>query len=161
MRIVFQDPMQSLDPHMSIADIVSEPLGHRDLKAVERALEEVGLDADMLNRLPHEFSGGQRQRISIARALVSSPDILLADEPVSALDVSVRARVLALLDRLVSERQLTTLFVSHDLHVVRSLCTTVAVMREGKIVEYGATEDVFNNPQHEYTKALIEAIPSL
>lgn len=161
MRIVFQDPMQSLDPHMSIADIVSEPLGHRDLKAVERALEEVGLDADMLNRLPHEFSGGQRQRISIARAFVSSPDILLADEPVSALDVSVRARVLALLDRLVSERQLTTLFVSHDLHVVRSLCTTVAVMREGKIVEYGATEDVFNNPQHEYTKALIEAIPSL
>lgn len=161
MRIVFQDPMQSLDPHMSIADIVSEPLGHRDLKAVERALEEVGLDADMMNRLPHEFSGGQRQRISIARALVSSPDILLADEPVSALDVSVRARVLALLDRLVSERQLTTLFVSHDLHVVRSLCTTVAVMREGKIVEYGATEDVFNNPQHEYTKALIEAIPSL
>ncbi|MBG9347526.1 ATP-binding cassette domain-containing protein [Corynebacterium belfantii] len=161
MRIVFQDPMQSLDPHMSIADIVSEPLGHRDLKAVERALEEVGLDADMMNRLPHEFSGGQRQRISIARALVSSPDILLADEPVSALDVSVRARVLALLDRLVSERQLTMLFVSHDLHVVRSLCTTVAVMREGKIVEYGATEDVFNNPQHEYTKALIEAIPSL
>lgn len=161
IRIVFQDPMQSLDPHMSIADIVSEPLGHRDLKAVERALEEVGLDADMMNRLPHEFSGGQRQRISIARALVSSPDILLADEPVSALDVSVRARVLALLDRLVSERQLTMLFVSHDLHVVRSLCTTVAVMREGKIVEYGATEDVFNNPQHEYTKALIEAIPSL
>lgn len=161
MRIVFQDPMQSLDPHMSIADIVSEPLGHRDLKAVERALEEVGLDADMMNRLPHEFSGGQRQRISIARALVSSPDILLADEPVSALDVSVRARVLALLDRLVSERQLTMLFVSHDLHVVRSLCTTVAVMREGKIVEYGATEDVFNNPQHEYTKALIVAIPSL
>ncbi|CAB0742800.1 ABC transporter ATP-binding protein [Corynebacterium diphtheriae] len=161
MRIVFQDPMQSLDPHMSIADIVSEPLGHRDLKAVERALEEVGLDAGMMNRLPHEFSGGQRQRISIARALVSSPDILLADEPVSALDVSVRAKVLALLDRLVSERQLTMLFVSHDLHVVRSLCTTVAVMREGKIVEYGLTEDVFNNPQHEYTKALIEAIPSL
>lgn len=161
MRIVFQDPMQSLDPHMSIADIVSEPLGHRDLKAVERALEEVGLDAGMMNRLPHEFSGGQRQRISIARALVSSPDILLADEPVSALDVSVRAKVLALLDRLVSERQLTMLFVSHDLHVVRSLCTTVAVMREGKIVEYGPTEDVFNNPQHEYTKALIEAIPSL
>ncbi|MHC9700043.1 ATP-binding cassette domain-containing protein [Corynebacterium diphtheriae] len=161
MRIVFQDPMQSLDPHMSIADIVSEPLGHRDLKAVERALEEVGLDAGMMNRLPHEFSGGQRQRISIARALVSSPDILLADEPVSALDVSVRAKVLALLDRLVSERQLTMLFVSHDLHVVRSLCTTVAVMREGKIVEYGPTEDVFNNPQHEYTKELIEAIPSL
>lgn len=161
MRIVFQDPMQSLDPHMSIADIVSEPLGHRDLKAVERALEEVGLNAGMMNRLPHEFSGGQRQRISIARALVSSPDILLADEPVSALDVSVRAKVLALLDRLVSERQLTMLFVSHDLHVVRSLCTTVAVMREGKIVEYGLTEDVFNNPQHEYTKALIEAIPSL
>lgn len=161
MRIVFQDPMQSLDPHMSIADIVSEPLGHRDLKAVERALEEVGLDAGMMNRLPHEFSGGQRQRISIARALMSSPDILLADEPVSALDVSVRAKVLALLDRLVRERQLTMLFVSHDLHVVRSLCTTVAVMREGKIVEYGLTEDVFNNPQHEYTKALIEAIPSL
>ncbi|MDT9409321.1 ATP-binding cassette domain-containing protein [Corynebacterium rouxii] len=161
MRIVFQDPMQSLDPHMSIADIVSEPLGHRDLKAVERALEEVGLEPEMITRLPHEFSGGQRQRISIARALVSSPDILLADEPVSALDVSVRAKVLALLDRLVSDRQLTMLFVSHDLHVVRSLCTTVAVMREGKIVEYGPTEDVFNNPEHEYTKALIEAIPSL
>lgn len=124
-------------------------------------MEEVGLSGEILHRFPHEFSGGQRQRISIARALIASPDILLADEPVSALDVSVRKKVLTLIDRLVHERHLTLLFVSHDLNVIRSVCSSVVVMHEGRIVEAGPVDEVFTNPKAEYTKQLLAAIPHL
>lgn len=162
-RMVFQDPRGSLDPRMSIREILTEgaataSVSDADLAA---ALAEVGLPSDILGRYPHEFSGGQRQRISIARAVMGQPDILLADEPVSALDVSVRKKVLALLDDLVEQKQLTMVFVSHDLHVVRSVCSTVAVMCQGEIVEYGPTEEIFNNPQHPYTVQLLEAAPRI
>ena len=120
-----------------------------------QALAEVGLPADSARRFPAEFSGGQRQRISIARAVAGRPEILLADEPVSALDVSVRAQVLGVLDELVEDYGLTLVFVSHDLSVVRQVCSTVAVMHEGRIVEHGATEEVWARPRHEYTKALL------
>lgn len=174
LQIVFQDPMASLDPRMRIADIVQEPLlnaanlqGGRPMNAqarqdaVAEMLESVGLRADDMKRFPHQFSGGQRQRISIARALVCRPRILVADEPVSALDVSVRAQVLNLLADLVDEYALTLLFVSHDLSVVRHLCDTVMVMRGGMVVESGTTQDIYDNPQEEYTQRLIEATPTI
>lgn len=167
LQIVFQDPFASLDPRMRIADIVAEPLiaagidkDERDARVVEM-ITAVDLDADSLRRYPHQFSGGQRQRISIARALVTKPQILVADEPVSALDVSVRAQVLNLLTDLVDEYALTLLFVSHDLGVVKHLCSDVIVMKAGQIVESGATEDIYANPQEEYTRSLIAATPSL
>ncbi|WP_244857506.1 dipeptide ABC transporter ATP-binding protein [Agromyces archimandritae] len=172
LQIVFQDPMGSLDPRMRVRDIVAEPLlnpanlragaggeGRREL--VARVLEQVGLPADAAERYPHEFSGGQRQRISIARALVCTPRVLLADEPVSALDVSVRAQVLNLLADLIDEAQLTLVFVSHDLGVVRYLCDRVAVMQAGRIVEIGPTEEIYERPQHPYTRSLVQASPSL
>ncbi|MGC2942353.1 MULTISPECIES: dipeptide ABC transporter ATP-binding protein [unclassified Brevibacterium] len=167
LQIVFQDPFASLDPRMRIADIVAEPLiaagvdGDERTTRVEEMIEAVDLDSDSLRRYPHQFSGGQRQRISIARALVTRPQILVADEPVSALDVSVRAQVLNLLTDLVDEYALTLLFVSHDLGVVKHLCSDVIVMRDGQIVESGATEDIYANPQEEYTRRLIAATPSL
>lgn len=167
LQIVFQDPFASLDPRMRIAEIVAEPLiaagVDKDERAarVEEMIAAVDLDADSLRRYPHQFSGGQRQRISIARALVTRPQILVADEPVSALDVSVRAQVLNLLTDLVDEYALTLLFVSHDLGVVKHLCSEVIVMRAGQIVESGATEDIYANPQEEYTRRLIAATPSL
>ena len=167
LQIVFQDPFASLDPRMRVADIVAEPLVaagvERDerLARVESMLEAVDLDAQSLSRYPHQFSGGQRQRISIARALVTRPQILVADEPVSALDVSVRAQVLNLLTDLVDDYALTLLFVSHDLGVVRHLCSEVIVMKDGRIVESGATEDIYANPQEDYTSRLIAATPSL
>nr|WP_152347708.1 ABC transporter ATP-binding protein [Brevibacterium sp. CFH 10365] len=167
LQIVFQDPFASLDPRMRIVDIVAEPLiaagVDNDERAarVEEMIAAVDLDADSLRRYPHQFSGGQRQRISIARALVTRPQILVADEPVSALDVSVRAQVLNLLTDLVDEYALTLLFVSHDLGVVRHLCSDVIVMKGGQIVESGATEDIYANPQEEYTRRLIAATPSL
>ncbi|WP_410710482.1 dipeptide ABC transporter ATP-binding protein [Brevibacterium sp. SIMBA_078] len=167
LQIVFQDPFASLDPRMRIADIVAEPLiaagVDKDERAarVEEMIAAVDLDKDSLRRYPHQFSGGQRQRISIARALVTRPQILVADEPVSALDVSVRAQVLNLLTDLVDEYALTLLFVSHDLGVVKHLCSEVIVMRAGQIVESGATEDIYANPQEEYTRRLIAATPSL
>lgn len=167
LQIVFQDPFASLDPRMRIADIVAEPLiaagidkDERNAR-VEEMITAVDLEADSLRRYPHQFSGGQRQRISIARALVTKPQILVADEPVSALDVSVRAQVLNLLTDLVDEYALTLLFVSHDLGVVKHLCSDVIVMRAGQIVESGATEDIYANPQEEYTRSLIAATPSL
>ncbi len=167
LQIVFQDPFASLDPRMRVADIVAEPLiaagidkDERDAR-VEEMITAVDLEADSLRRYPHQFSGGQRQRISIARALVTKPQILVADEPVSALDVSVRAQVLNLLTDLVDEYALTLLFVSHDLGVVKHLCSDVIVMRAGQIVESGATEDIYANPQEEYTRSLIAATPSL
>lgn len=160
-KMVFQDPMRSLDPRMTIREIVAEPLPRASDERIVEVLEEVGLSGEILDRFPHEFSGGQRQRISIARALIASPDILLADEPVSALDVSVRKKVLALIDRLVHERHLTLLFVSHDLNVIRSVCSSVVVMHEGRIVEAGPVDEVFANPKAEYTKQLLAAIPHL
>ncbi|WP_329069902.1 ABC transporter ATP-binding protein [Amycolatopsis sp. NBC_01480] len=161
LQIVFQDPMGSLDPRMRVRDIVSEPLGHRDPARVAELLDAVGLPAEAAMRYPHQFSGGQRQRISIARALAPSPRVLLADEPVSALDVSVRAQILDLLARLVAEYSLTLVFVSHDLGVVRHVCDRVAVMRRGEIVEIGDVEEVYDAPKHEYTRELLAAAPNL
>ncbi|WP_019159098.1 dipeptide ABC transporter ATP-binding protein [Brevibacterium senegalense] len=167
LQIVFQDPFASLDPRMSVADIIGEPLQSQGaprserLARAEELIEAVGLDRDSLTRFPHQFSGGQRQRISIARALVTRPRILVADEPVSALDVSVRAQVLNLLADLVDEYSLTLVFVSHDLGVVRHLCSDVAVMRSGEIVEQGPTDQVYDDPAHEYTRALVAATPTL
>lgn len=163
LQIVFQDPMGSLDPRMSVEDIVTEPLlvpGRTETRLQRRAmaaeiLQAVGLDEEALTRYPHQFSGGQRQRISIARALIVKPRVLVADEPVSALDVSVRAQVLNLLADLVDEYQLTLVFVSHDLAVVRHLCDRVVVMRTGEIVEEGNTESVYTDPQHSYTRTLV------
>lgn len=165
VQLVFQDPASSLDPRMPIGLSIAEPLRGRGLNKQQRmarvaeVLSDVGLDPEMATRLPHEFSGGQRQRISIARALSVRPKILLADEPVSALDVSVRAQVLALLDRMAADYGLTLLFVSHDLAVVRELCTHVAVVNHGRIVEHGLTENIWRNPQDPYTQALLAAIP--
>ena len=165
LQMVFQDPMSSLDPRMRVRDIVEEPLvaqGHQDRRRrVSELLEAVGLHASAADRYPHQFSGGQRQRISIARALAPSPHILVADEPVSALDVSVRAQVLNLITDLVQELSLTLVFVSHDLSVVRHVCHRVAVMHRGEIVEIGPTQEVYENPQHPYTRKLIDAIPTL
>ncbi|WP_407922835.1 dipeptide ABC transporter ATP-binding protein [Brevibacterium siliguriense] len=167
LQIVFQDPFASLDPRMRIADIVAEPLiaagVDKDERTarVEEMIAAVDLETDSLRRYPHQFSGGQRQRISIARALVTKPQILVADEPVSALDVSVRAQVLNLLTDLVDEYALTLLFVSHDLGVVKHLCSEVIVMRAGQIIETGATDDIYANCQEEYTRSLIAATPSL
>ncbi|WP_409461858.1 ATP-binding cassette domain-containing protein [Amycolatopsis sp. GA6-003] len=161
MQIVFQDPMGSLDPRMRVRDIVSEPLGRRSPERVAELLTAVGLPEDAAMRYPHQFSGGQRQRISIARALAPNPSVLIADEPVSALDVSVRAQILDLLARLVDEFSLTLIFVSHDLGVVRHVCDRVAVMRQGEIVEIGAVEQVYAQPEHEYTRELLAAAPNL
>jgi peptide/nickel transport system ATP-binding protein len=161
LQIVFQDPMGSLDPRMRVRDIISEPLGRRDPARVAELLDAVGLPTEAGTRYPHQFSGGQRQRISIARALAPRPSVLLADEPVSALDVSVRGQILDLLDSLVREFALTLVLVSHDLGVVRAVCDRVAVMRRGEIVEIGAVEEVYETPRHEYTRELLAAAPSL
>jgi oligopeptide/dipeptide ABC transporter ATP-binding protein len=165
LQMVFQDPMSSLDPRMRVRDIVAEPLvaqGNRAPRArVAELLKGVGLPETALHRYPHQFSGGQRQRISIARALAPAPDILLADEPVSALDVSVRAQVLNLISDLVDELELTLVFVSHDLSVVRHLCDRVAVMSAGQIVEIGPVEQLWRNPQHPYTQRLLAAVPTM
>jgi ABC-type glutathione transport system ATPase component len=165
MQLVFQDPMSSLDPRMRIRDIIAEPLVARGHPAsgerVAQLLEDVGLSADAADRYPHQFSGGQRQRISIARALAPGPRILVADEPVSALDVSVRAQVLNLISDLVDELSLTLIFVSHDLSVVKHVCDRVAVMNQGRIVETGPTAEVYAATAHPYTRKLVSAIPTL
>jgi peptide/nickel transport system ATP-binding protein len=165
LQMVFQDPMSSLDPRMRVRDIVAEPLvaqgNHAPQARVIELLTEVGLSEAAAHRYPHQFSGGQRQRISTARALAPSPGILLADEPVSALDVSVRAQVLNLISDLVDELNLTLVFVSHDLSVVRHLCDRVAVMNAGEIVETGSVEQVWRDPQHPYTRRLLAAVPTM
>ncbi|SEE39768.1 peptide/nickel transport system ATP-binding protein [Arthrobacter alpinus] len=169
LQIVFQDPMGSLNPRMRVLDIITEPLlvpGRTETAAQRRdmavsMLDAVGLGPETLERYPHQFSGGQRQRISIARALICRPRVLVADEPVSALDVSVRAQVLNLLADLVDQYQLTLVFVSHDLAVVRHLCDRVVVMRKGEIVEAGETESVYQNPQHPYTQKLVASSMNL
>jgi peptide/nickel transport system ATP-binding protein len=160
-QIVFQDPLSSLDPRMRIRSIIAEPLREADPGRVAELLDAVGLSSAAANRYPHEFSGGQRQRIAIARALAPRPRILLADEPVSALDVSVRAQILNLLMDLTTRFGLTLVFVSHDLSVVRHLTEELAVMRSGRIVEAGRTADVYAAPSHDYTRELIAAIPRL
>jgi peptide/nickel transport system ATP-binding protein len=166
VQMVFQDPMGSLDPRLDVARIVAEPLvglgieGDRAARVAE-VLEAVGLDAGAARRYPHEFSGGQRQRIAIARALAPRPEILVADEPVSALDVSVRNQVLNLLLDLTSGLDLTLVFISHDLSVVRHVCERVAVFRDGCLLEEGPTDDVYRAPRHDYTRELVAAIPSL
>ncbi|SDN67396.1 peptide/nickel transport system ATP-binding protein [Allokutzneria albata] len=165
LQVVFQDPMGSLDPRMRVRDIICEPLvaqGHSDPAGrLKELLDAVGLPQQSADRFPHQFSGGQRQRISIARALAPNPSVLVADEPVSALDVSVRAQILNLLADLVERFSLTLVFVSHDLSVVRHVCDTVAVMRSGEIVEMGTAEEIYEMPQHEYTRELIAAVPAL
>jgi oligopeptide transport system ATP-binding protein len=166
MQIVFQDPYSSLNPRMRVADIVEEPLIIHRLgsKAERRARVKelfalVGLNPDHLERFPHEFSGGQRQRIGLARALALNPSLIVADEPVSALDVSVQAQVVNLLMELQQRLGLTYLFIAHDLRLVEHICTRTAVMYLGRIVEMGETSKLFGAPQHPYTRALLSAIP--
>jgi oligopeptide transport system ATP-binding protein len=166
MQIVFQDPYSSLDPRMTVGDIVGEPLivhgigSKRDRKLrVRELLDVVGFNPSFTNRYPHEFSGGQRQRIGIARALALSPKLIVCDEPVSALDVSIQAQILNLLKDLQRDFQLTYLFIAHDLAVVRSMSDRIAVMNKGQLVEIGPAEQVYTNPQHEYTQALLSAVP--
>ncbi|MFD9945699.1 ATP-binding cassette domain-containing protein [Nonomuraea sp. NPDC059023] len=164
LQIVFQDPMSSLDPRMRVRDIVAEPLVAQGLPVgarVAELLEEVGLPAAAAERYPHQFSGGQRQRIAIARALAPAPKVLVADEAVSALDVSVRGQILNLLADLIDAHGLTLVFVSHDLSVVRHVCESVAVMSEGEIVESGAVDEVWAGPEHPYTRTLLQAVPTL
>ena len=167
MQMIFQDPFSSLNPRMTVGDIVGEPLqihrlGNRSQRRDKTAeiLEKVGLQAIHMQRYPHAFSGGQRQRIGIARALILNPSLIVADEAVSALDVSVQAQVINLLQDLQEEFGLTYIFVAHDLSVVRHICNRVAVMYRGKIVELEETETLFTDPQHAYTKVLLSAIPS-
>jgi ABC-type oligopeptide transport system ATPase subunit len=166
MQIVFQDPYSSLNPRMRVRDIVEEPLiihrtGPRAERRarVEALFELVGLDPSQLTRYPHQFSGGQRQRIGLARALALNPSLIIADEPVSALDVSVQAQVVNLLMDLQERLKLTYLFIAHDLRLVRHICDRVAVMYLGRIVEMGVTERLFEAPAHPYTRALLSAIP--
>jgi oligopeptide transport system ATP-binding protein len=166
MGMIFQDPYSSLNPRMTINEIVGEPIkNHKIAIGSERQamvmdlLEKVGLDRGLIYRFPHEFSGGQKQRIGIARALAVRPKLIIADEPVAALDVSVRATILNLMKDLQREFRLTYLFISHDLSVVKHICNRVMIMYLGRIVEIAETEDLFNEPEHPYTKALMSAIP--
>ena len=167
MQIIFQDPFASLNPRMTVGSIVSEPLQiHRMYsnkkerqQYVEQLMERVGLNPYFINRYPHEFSGGQRQRIGIARALALQPSFIVADEPISALDVSIQAQVVNLMEGLQEELGLTYLFIAHDLSMVRHICDRVAVMYLGKIVELGPVDEVYDNPQHPYTQALLSAVP--
>jgi ABC-type oligopeptide transport system ATPase subunit len=166
MQLVFQDPHSSLDPRMTVGDIVAEPLAihkvgsRRERQArVRELLDTVGFDPTFTNRYPHEFSGGQRQRIGIARALALSPDLLVLDEPVSALDVSIQAQILNLLKDLQREFGLTYLFIAHDLAVVRTMSDRIAVMNDGKIVEVGLAEEIYARPKEAYTQELLAAVP--
>jgi oligopeptide/dipeptide ABC transporter ATP-binding protein len=163
MQMIFQDPYSSLNPRKTVGQIVGAPFaihGQRNAKTrVQQLLETVGLSPEHYNRYPHEFSGGQRQRIGVARALALSPKLIVCDEPVSALDVSIQAQVLNLLRNLQRDFNLTYVFISHDLSVIRQICDRIAVMYLGKIVELGDSESIYNHPKHPYTAALLSAVP--
>ena len=166
--MIFQNPYSSLNPKMRIKQILSEPLEintnyskQEIYKIIVEKIESVGLDSSILNLYPHEFSGGQRQRIAIARSLVLNPQIIVADEPVSALDVSIQAQIINLIKSLKDNFNLTFLFISHDLSVIKYISDRIAVMYLGEIIEIGKTEEIFNNPKHPYTKALLSAVPEL
>ena len=166
VQMIFQDPYSSLNPRMLVGDIIKEPLdintplsGSEKKEKVSWLLKKVGLNEEQSNRFPHEFSGGQRQRIAIARSLATNPKVIIADEPVSALDVSIQAQVINLMMDLQEEFNLTILFIAHDLSVVKHISTEIAVMYLGEVVEHGDTESVFSNPQHDYTKTLLQSIP--
>ncbi|GAK41483.1 dipeptide ABC transporter ATP-binding protein [Paenibacillus urinalis] len=166
MQIVFQDPFSSLNPRIKVGEAIGEALLDHKLipkkelrERVEEILRICGLSSYHYNRFPHEFSGGQRQRIGIARALILNPDFIVADEPVSALDVSIQAQIINLLSDLQAEKQLTYLFISHDLSVVEHLCNRIGVMYLGSMVEMASKDDLFQNPLHPYTKALLSAVP--
>jgi ABC-type glutathione transport system ATPase component len=166
LQIIFQDPYASLNPRMSVYDTLLEPLKlHKIVAPIEydrtisQLMDEVGLSPRDIRKYPHEFSGGQRQRIAIARALAVRPKLIIADEPVSALDVTIQAQVLELMLHIVDKHHLSMIFVSHDLSVIRYICDRTAVMFQGEIVELGSTEKIFNQPQQEYTRKLLSAIP--
>ncbi len=166
MQIIYQDPFSSLSPRLPVGEIIGEAVREHNLVPkeefddyIDKVMDECGLQPFHKDRYPHEFSGGQRQRICIARALALNPEFIVCDEPVSALDVSIQAQIINLLKELQEERNLTYLFISHDLSVVEHISDTVGVMYLGNLVEYGETEDIFRNPLHPYTKALFSAIP--
>jgi oligopeptide transport system ATP-binding protein len=166
MQVIFQDPYASLNPRLTVGEIVAEPIENFGLAAgnekrarVQALLETVGLGVRHVNRYPHEFSGGQQQRIGIARALAVDPDFIVADEPISALDVSIQAQIINLIERLQEERSLTYLFISHDLRAIRHTSTRVAVMYLGRLVEVGPTDAVYTRPLMPYTRALVSAVP--
>ena len=166
MQLIFQDPYASLNPRMTVLELIMAPLEafgigtmEERVQRVKEIMELVGMPENMMNRYPHEFSGGQRQRIVIARALVLNPEFVVCDEPVSALDVSVRAQVLNLIQELKKKKHLTYMFMSHDLSVVKYISDRIAVMYLGRIVEIAEKNELYNNPQHPYTKALLSAIP--
>ena len=167
MMLIYQDPYGSLDPRMTVGATIAEPMmihrivpsNQKEDKVIE-LMRKVGLTADQISRYPHEFSGGQRQRIGIARALATNSEFIVADEPVSALDVSIQAQIINLLKDLCDEFQLTLLFIAHDLSVIKHMCDRVAVMYLGKIVEIASKKDLFSDPRHPYTQALLSAIPA-
>lgn len=168
VQMIFQNPYSSLNPKMKIGEILKEPLiintnlkKEGITKIVEEKIKKVGLDKSALNLYPHEFSGGQRQRIAIARSLILNPEFIIADEPVSALDVSIQAQIINLLKQLKEDFNLTFLFISHDLSVIKYLSDRIAIMYLGEVVEIGRTEEIFKNPKHPYTKALLSSVPEL
>ncbi|RQW21346.1 ABC transporter ATP-binding protein [Bacillus sp. C1-1] len=168
IQMVFQDPYSSLNGKKRILDIIAEPFrNHRKMSkeeertAVEELLEQVGISKDSIFKYPHEFSGGQRQRLGIARAIALKPKLIIADEPVSALDVSVQAQVLNFMQDIQNELNLTYLFISHDLGIIRHICDRIGIMYKGRLVEEGTPDDIFSNPQHIYTKRLVSAIPDI
>ncbi len=167
-QMIFQDPYASLNPRMTVFDALAEPLQIHGiatkgnvLQVVNELMDDVGMDRRMIRKYPHEFSGGQRQRIAIARALAVRPQLIIADEPVSALDVTIQAQILELLLNLTKKYRLAMLFISHDLSVIRYIADRVAVMQKGKIVEVGDTETLFTTPQHPYTRSLLAAVRHL
>ena len=164
-QMIFQDSASSLNPRMKIGDIVAEPLriysgkGRPSKKEIEKQLELVGLDRSYMEKYPCELSGGQRQRVAIARALSTKPELIVADEPIASLDVSIQAQMVNLFRKLQKEQGFSFLFIAHDLSMVEFLCDRTGVMYHGKLVEEGRTKDIFAHPEHEYTKALLAAVP--